>query len=132
MNSEQTQSRQTVIPAANARAAARFFNYGNLIAILLPVPLGILWFGASMVVYAMNKHHPNPRVGDYTQQAAYRFYAVVGFVVAIGAFFGTGIQTWLIVWAVAAVILVPWTLWDLLQIQREHWQDTTYEKEEHS
>lgn len=131
MSREQTQSRERVITSASARGAARLFNYGNLIAVILPVPLGILWFGASMVVYAMNKHHPNPRVGHFTQQAAYRFYGVVGFVVAIGAFFGTGLMTWLITWAAAAVILIPWTIWDLLRIQRESWQDTTYHSEEH-
>ncbi len=119
-----------LIPAHASRSAARYFNYGNLIAVLLPVPLGILWFGASMVVYAMNRHHPNPRVGYYTQHAAYRFYGVVGFVVAIGAFFATGVKTWLITWAIVALILLPWTLWDLWQIQKEVWQDINYTNEE--
>lgn len=130
MSSADNPTPSRVIPARVSRSAARFFNYGNLIAVLFPVPLGILWFGASMVVYALNKHHPNPRVGYYTQHAAYRFYGVLGFVVAIGAFFGTGITTWLIVWAIIAVILLPWTLWDLWRIQKETWQDTTINNEE--
>ncbi|MCK7581443.1 MAG: hypothetical protein MZV65_41295 [Chromatiales bacterium] len=49
----------------------------------MPFPLLIFWFGASMLVYALNRHHPNPKVGHYTQQAAYRFYGVTGFFVAI-------------------------------------------------
>ena len=61
-------------------------NYGNLVAILIPFPLLIFWFGASMLVYALNRHHPDPRVGHYTQQAAYRFYGVTGFFVAVATF----------------------------------------------
>jgi hypothetical protein len=131
MSESENPAQPRLIPARASRAAARYFNYGNLVAVLLPVPLGILWFGASMVVYAMNRHHPNPRVGHYTQHAAYRFYGVVGFVVAIGAFFATGLKTWLITWAIVALILLPWTVWDLWQIQQEDWQDTTYSNEEH-
>lgn len=118
------------IPAASARRAASLFNYGNLVAILIPLPLGILWLGASMVVYTMNRHHPNPRVGYYTQWAAYRFYGLVGFVVAEATFYGEGHLAWLITWAVMAAILIPWTIYDLVRIYREPWQDTYREKEE--
>lgn len=120
----------SVISAASARRAATIFNYGNLVAILLPLPLGILWLGASMVVYAMNRHHPNPRVGYYTQWAAYRFYGLVGFVVAEATFYNEGHLVWLITWAVLAAILIPWTIYDLVRIYRETWQDTIREKEE--
>ena len=120
----------TPISAASARRAAALFDYGNLIAILLPLPLGIFWLGASMVVYAMNRHHPNPRVGYYTQWAAYRFYGLVGFVVAEATFYGTGLKAWLITWAVVAAILIPWTVYDLLRINREEWQDTYRHEEE--
>ena len=114
-----------VISAAAARTAARLFNYGNLLAVLVPLPLGMLWFAASIVVYAVNRHHPNPRVGYYTQQAAYRFYGVLGFVVAIATFFSGGVTTWLITWAVVAIILLPWTVLDLIRISRESWQAVT-------
>jgi Na+/serine symporter len=71
------QSEDTVIGkvarGSSAKRASALMNYGNLIAILIPFPLLIFWFGASMLVYAMNRHHPNPKVGHYTQQAAYRF-----------------------------------------------------------
>jgi hypothetical protein len=119
----------TPISANSARRAAALFNYGNLVAIALPLPLGILWLGVSMVVYAMNRHHPNPRVGYYTQWAAYRFYGMVGFVVALATFYGRGMQDWLITWAVLALILVPWTVYDLVRIYREPWRDTSREEQ---
>lgn len=37
---------------ASAKRAASLMNYGNLIAILIPFPLLIFWFGASMLAYA--------------------------------------------------------------------------------
>lgn len=114
----------TLITAASARRTAAVFDYGNLLAVALPLPLGILWLGASMVVYAMNRHHPNPRVGYYTQWAAYRFYGLVGFVVVVATFYGTGLKAWLITWAIMAAILIPWTIYDLLRIRREAWCDT--------
>jgi hypothetical protein len=119
----------TPISAAAARRAAALFNYGNLVATILPLPLGIFWLGASMVVYAMNRHHPNPRVGYYTQWAAYRFYGFVGFVVAEATFYTTGIKAWVITWVAMAVILIPWTIYDLVRIYREEWHDT-YPQEE--
>jgi hypothetical protein len=76
-----------IVPARSARTAAKLFNYGNILAVLMPFPLIIFWFGASMFVYAMNRHHPNERVGHYTQQAAYRFYAIVGALIVVGTFF---------------------------------------------
>ena len=120
---------EKVVPARRAQGAARIFNYGNLITMLLPVPLGILWMGLSMVVYTMNRHHPNERVGYYTQQAAYRLYGVMGFVVVVATFFGTEIKYWLITWAISALILVPTSLYDLWRISKETWQDTTVGEE---
>lgn len=128
---EQTNSPEPLhISAASARRAAAIFNYGNLVAIIVPLPLGILWLGASMVVYTMNRHHPNPRVGYYTQWAAYRFYGLIGFVVAEATFYGEGREAWLITWAVLAAILIPWTIYDLVRIYREQWHDTYRTEEE--
>jgi len=120
----------TPISAASARRAATLFNYGNLVATLIPLPLGILWLGLSMAVYTMNRHHPNPRVGYYTQWAAYRFYGVVGFIVAEATFYSENLKLWLITWAVMALILIPWTIYDLIRIYREPWQDTERQQEE--
>lgn len=113
-----------IVRAASSRRAAALFSWGNIIALLLPMPLGVLWLGGSMVLYAMNRHHPNPRVGHYTQQAAYRFYGVVGFVVAAAVFIpGNGLQWWLGAWGLCAAVLIPWSLFDLWRIRCEVWQD---------
>jgi len=116
-----------IITAVSARRSAAVFNYGNLLAILLPMPIGVLWFAASIAVYIMFRHHPNERVGHYTQWAAYRFYGLVGLVVVIATFYGTSLQAWLITWGVLAVIMIPWTIYDLVLIyMKEDWQDTVF------
>jgi hypothetical protein len=113
-----------LVPGQKARSAASIFNYGNIVAIIVPVPLGMLWLGLSMLVYAMNRHHPNEKVGFYTQQAAYRFYGIAGFFVAAATFIpGGGWNYYLAAWAVAALILVPWSIVDLIRIRRDHWED---------
>ena len=119
----------TLITASSARRMSSLFNYGNLIAILIPVPLGILWLGGSIAVYTMVRHHPNPRVGYYTQWAAYRFYGLAGFVVVVATFFSTSVMAWIITWALLAAIMIPWTIIDLVRIQREDWQDMVVEQE---
>jgi hypothetical protein len=113
------------ITGKSARFAAALFNWGNIAAMLVPIPVGLLWVCASMIIYAMNRHHPNPRVGHYTQQAAYRFYGVTGFFVAIGAFFpGNSHKPYLVAWALAAAVIIPWSVLDLIRIRREAWADT--------
>ncbi|HED16506.1 MAG TPA: hypothetical protein ENI64_06835 [Gammaproteobacteria bacterium] len=103
---------------------------GNIVAILLPLPLGLLWLGGSMIIYAMNRHHPNQRVGHYTQQAAYRFYGVTGFFVAIATFIpGNGWKWYLIAWALAALVIIPWSILDIVRIRRENWQDVAINQE---
>ena len=98
-------------------------DLGNLISMLLP-PLPLLWFGGSMLIYALHRHHPNPRVGHYTQRAAYRFYAVMGAIIPIGTFFpGRGITSWLVAWAVGLAVIIPWSLWSIARIRREYWPD---------
>ncbi len=130
------QSEDTIIGkvarGSSARRAASLMNYGNLVAILIPFPLLIFWFGASMLVYALNRHHPDPRVGHYTQQAAYRFYGVTGFFVAVATFIPGGGWIWhLAAWIVAALILIPWSILDLRRIYREDWADILLDDEGH-
>ncbi len=126
------QSHPVQLPGYKARRAAAVFNYGNILAILVPIPLGMLWLGLSMLVYAMNRHHPNEKVGHYTQQAAYRFYAVTGFFVAAATFIpGGGWTYYLIAWAFAALILIPWSIIDLLRIRRDTWSDMEHPVEHH-
>ncbi len=118
-----------VVSAQSARRSATVFNYGNLLAILIPMPLMVFWFGASIAVYTMLRHHPNERVGHYTQWAAYRFYGLLGLVVVVATFYGISIMAWLITWAVLAVIMVPWTIYDLILIYREEWHDSVFEQQ---
>lgn len=117
-----------VARGSSARTAATLMNYGNIIALIFP-PLIIFWFGASMLVYAMNRHHPNPKVGHYTQQAAYRFYGVTGFFLAAATFIpGGGWNYYLIAWALAAVIIIPWSILDLVRIYKDEWIDIPLEE----
>ncbi len=119
-----------VVTAAESRRAASYMHWGNMVSMLLPIPLVVFWFGASMLVYAMNRHHPNANVGKHTQQGAYRFYGVTGLFTAVAIFFpGGGGQGWwwpyVISWGLAAAVLVPWSIFDLVRIYREPWCDTT-------
>ena len=83
------------VTGRSSRFAAMQMALGNLISMLLP-PLPLLWFGGSMLIYALHRHHPNPRVGHYTQHAAYRFYGLMAAIIPIGTFFpGRGITPWL-------------------------------------
>ena len=151
MESNPAPSTTQNISAASSRMAARLFNLGNIIAVLpglvvapiillgqpertsmiymfiLMVIPPILWFGISIIVYIIARHHPNPRVGHYTQWAAYRFYGMFGIVIPVGTFYGTQWQLWIVTGGLVALILIPWSLLDLFRIQREHWQDITIE-----
>lgn len=120
------ESSQT-IKADDSRKTAKIFYYGNILSVLIPFPVFILWFGASMFVYAMFRHHPNPRVGYYTQIGAYHYYGLAGALVPVltfapGDFFK---NWWWALWIFCAVVLLPLSIRQLLKINREVWQDTT-------
>ena len=123
-------TRPRILSGAKARRAAALFHYGDLLGLLVPFPLLIFWLGASMFVYAMNRHHPNPKVGHYTQRAAYVFYGVTGFFVAVGMFLPARLEDYLIAWGLMAAVLVPWTLLELRRIARDDWEDLVLETEE--
>lgn len=144
------------VSARSARLTASLFNYGNIVAmlpglvlapyILLARPTGtamillfvlmmvspILWFGVSMVVYALARHHPDLRVGHFTQQAAYRFYGMFGLIIPVGTFYGTDWRLWILTGGIVAVILIPWSVLDLRRIGRSHWQDILLTEEHHA
>jgi hypothetical protein len=121
-----------MLPGRKARAAAAVFNFGNIVAIIVPIPLGMLWLGMSMLVYAMNRHHPNQKVGYYTQRAAYRFYGIAGFFVAAATFIpGGGWDYYLLAWGLAALVLVPWSIVDLVRIRQDHWEDIELVEQNH-
>ncbi len=120
----------TRISGNSARRAASWFNWGNIVAMIVPLPLAIFWTGLSMLVYALNRHHPNPKVGHYTQQAAYRFYAIAGTAVVIGTFAPPSVMFYLVLWAIAALIIIPWSLYDLYRIKQDTWEDSFTEAPE--
>ena len=135
------------IPAKNARMFARLFNFGNLLSLLpglivAPIILlgehegmsvifmfiamivpPILWFGLSIMIYIIARHHPNELVGHYTQQAAYRYYGMIGLVIPIGTFFGTDWKLWILMGGFVGLVLVPWTIFELIKSQKVNWQD---------
>ena len=144
---------QSIIPASKARRSAGLFSWGNIVAmlpglfivpvllygepgkmvmvfmfIIMLVPM-ILWFGVSIAIYIIAKHNPNERVGYFTQQAAYRYYGVVGFIVVVGTFFGTDVNLWIWTWVISAAILVPLSIRDLILIRKEQWVDVEREGE---
>jgi len=116
-----------VEPAERSKKSARIFTYGNLLAVSFP-PLFVLWFGASILVYAIYRHHPNLRVGYYTQKAAYCYYALAGCLVPSLAFAPEGFirNYWLLLWGICAVIMLTLSTVILRQINRETWQDIEY------
>lgn len=113
-----------VLKASSSRFAAMQMDIGNIVSMLIPLPLAVLWFGISMLIYALHRHHPDPKVGHYTQWAAYRFYGVMGLVIPVGTFFpGKGITPWLIAWGLGLLLIVPWSIWSIVRVRRDNWQD---------
>jgi len=117
-------ARGRVVTARSAKRDAALFHLGSILAVLVPVPLGILWLGASMLFYALNRHHPNPEVGRSVQRGAYVFYGVAGFVTAAAIFIpGGGLGWWLAAWALAVAAVVPFSVWELWRLRRARWED---------
>lgn len=119
-----------VITAESSRKTARIFYFGNILSVLIPFPIFILWFGASMFVYAMLRHHPNPRVGYYTQIAAYHYYGLAGLLVPVltfapGDFF---VKYWVHLWVVCAAVIIPLAVIQIMKINKEQWHDVKIEK----
>jgi hypothetical protein len=116
---------EKVVVAETSKKNAKVFNYGNIISVLIPFPLFIFWFGASMFVYAMYRHHPNPRVGYYTQMAAYYYYALAG-ILSIVMLFAPGnfffVYGWML-WLACALFLIPLSIREIIKINKEEWHD---------
>lgn len=128
-NNESFTNSSKIVSAATSKKNARIFYYGNIIAVLVPFPFFIFWFGASMFVYAMYRHHPNKRVGFHTQKAAYYYYALSGLLVPVltfapGNFF---YQYWWLLWGICAVAMIPTAIFEILRINKEEWTDVEYE-----
>jgi hypothetical protein len=116
-----------IVTAQQAQGSAKWFYYGNILAGLLPVPFFILWFGGAIITYAMLRHHPNPRVGYYTQIGTYIYYGLAGSFVPILTFasFDFFVKYWWQVWVLCALVLVPSAIYQIIKINREKWYDVT-------
>ncbi len=122
-----------IISADQQRISARIFNLASMIAVLIP-PLLMIWIAASIFAYASVAHHPNPKVVNYNRFAGYRFYGVAGAMVVLGQPIYGLIGNWyglLAIWAIFAVVVIPWGIRDLLRVQRENWQDMEVEVNTH-
>ncbi len=122
---QMSQEKAKIVTAAESKRNAKMFFYGNIASVLIPFPLFIFWFGASMFIYAMYRHHPNPRVGFYTQKAAYYYYALSGMLVPVltfapGDFF---YNYWWLLWGISFFFLVPLSIREIIRINREEWHD---------
>lgn len=119
-----------VLEADRCRIAAQVFNLATIVAVIIPIPLLMIWIGASMFVYAANAHHPDERVAHYTRRAGYRFYGVVGGMVIAGqpilSWIG-GLKGVLVIWALIAVGLIPAAIWEIFKARRETWRDIVLE-----
>ena len=114
-----------IVSAEQSQKSAKVFNYGNIASVLIPFPLFIFWFGASMFVYAMYRHHPNSRVGYYTQMAAYYYYGLAGLLVPVltfapGNFFK---NYWWLLWIICVLALIPLSIREIIKINKEEWHD---------
>jgi hypothetical protein len=147
-----------VIAASRQRFAAQIFNMISIGAILvsgtslslgkmfggprigflpfiLALPPIMIWLGASIFVYASIAHHPNQLVVRYNRWAGYRFYGASGTLVAFGQPIYGMFENWyglLILWALLAVSVIPWGLWDIYRAAKESWQDMVIEVNVHA
>lgn len=127
----------TYISASQQKHAAQSFAFFSSIAMLIPVLIPI-WIAASIFVYAAVAHHPNPRVRDYVKYPAYRFYGVVGALVAVLNFsspmasvVGGALPLAILIWILCLLVVVPLGVRDFLRAGREPWQDMQFESDEH-
>ncbi|MEJ2059860.1 MAG: hypothetical protein P8Y64_05165 [Gammaproteobacteria bacterium] len=120
-----------VIKAESARSAAQWFHWGNIISVLIPFPLLIFWFGASMAVYVFTSHHPNPRVGFYVHRGAYLFYGLLCVLIPVGTYFPPKINYFIIYWIFTVALILPISGYYLYRIRyKEPWEDIEVPEDE--
>jgi hypothetical protein len=49
---------------------------------------------------------------------------MLGVVIPVGTFFGTDWKPWIMMGGAVGLVVIPWTIWELIKIQKEDWQDT--------
>ena len=122
-----------IVSAANQRLSAKVFNLASMVATAIP-PLLMIWVAASIFVYASVAHHPNPRVTQYNRIAGYRFYGVAGTMVVLGQPIYGLFGNWhglVAVWAVMALVVLPWGIRDLIRVEQDEWKDMEIEVTAH-
>ncbi|MEZ0231741.1 MAG: hypothetical protein ACAH12_02785 [Methylophilaceae bacterium] len=126
---------KTITAKQQMHAAQSFAFFSSVSVILLPTIFPMfLWIAASIFVYASLACHPNAKICDYVKYSGYRFYGVVGGLVALLNFSsqlsklaGGTLNLILIVWIVSILIVVPFGVRDILRAKREPWQDMQVE-----
>ncbi len=121
----------SIVTAKQSKFAAKVFNFGTIASVIIPFPLFIFWFGASMFVYALYRHHPNPRVGYYTQHAAYIYYGLAGLLVPVLTFAPKElfVDYWWAFWGAAVIGVVPLAVVQIVKASKEEWQDVKIKKD---
>ena len=120
-----------VISAKQQLRSAQMFTFFSIIAVLLLPALFplFLWIGASIFVYAASASHPNPKIRDYVRYSGYRFYGIVGALVAV-LNFSQQLAKWaggwphliVAIWVMCVLIVVPLGVRDLRRAKNENWQ----------
>ncbi len=131
MHTPSNMDKENIVPptlptASEARLSSCYFFIGSIASALLPFPLLIMWFGISMGVYGVFRHHPHPRVGYYVQLAAYHFYGIVGTYIPLITFATKDffINYWPWLWLAHAIAIIPFATFQIIRIYRETWTDT--------
>ena len=126
---------KNIITAKQQRRAAQSFSFFSCIAILLPVLIPI-WIAASIFVYAAVAHHPNQKVRSYLVRAGYRFYGLVGGLVAtlnfspqMAKLVGGGMHLIIVIWIIAILVVIPLGVRDIARANKEPWLDMQVEAE---
>ncbi len=128
---------KVITPKQQMRTAQAFSFFSCIAVCLLPliIPM-LLWIAASIFVYAAAAHHPNPKICDFIRYSGYRFYGLVGSLVAVLNFspqlakmVGGGIHLIILIWVISILIVVPLGIRDILRAKREPWQEMTVEVE---
>lgn len=126
---------KNIITAKQQRRAAQAFSFFSCIAVLVPVLIPI-WIAASIFVYAAVAHHPNQKVRSYLVPAGYRFYGLVGALVAtlnfspqMAKWVGGGMHLAIIIWIMAILIVIPFGVRDIARANKEPWLDMQVEAE---
>ena len=114
------------IAAQSARRSAYMFNWGSIVAVLLPLPFLPLFFGASVFLYTMNRNHPEPKVSYYMQRSANRFYLTAGSLIVLGKFIPESTSTmkyYFLLWLLAVVVVLLPSVKDIYTIWHDSWVD---------